>query len=142
MSLAEEVGRVIAQRGGIIVCGGLGGVMEAAARGSSSAGGIVIGILPGDGARDANPYVTIPIPTGMGEARNVIIARAAQAIIAVGGAYGTLSEIAHALRAGVPVIGLNTWSIAKPGGFADPVVRAKTAVEAVDKAFELAAKQN
>lgn len=138
MAAAEEIGRLIAVRGGIVVCGGLGGVMEAAARGSSSAGGTVIGLLPGDAATGANAYVTIPIPTGMGEARNVIVVKASQAMIAVGGAFGTLSEIALALRFGVPVIGLETWSLSKPGNFVDPIIRAKTPAQAVQLAWRAA----
>lgn len=135
---AEEVGTLIARRGGTVVCGGLGGVMEAAARGCSSAGGTVIGLLPGERAADANRYVTIPIPTGMGEARNVILVRTAQVVIAVGGAYGTLSEIALALRFGVPVIGLDTWSLSKPGDFKDPIIRVRTPAEAVERAWQAA----
>jgi len=135
---AEEVGRLIAQRGGIVICGGLSGVMEAAARGASSAGGIVVGLLPDESASAANPYVTVPIPTGMGEARNAIIVRAAHALIAIGGAYGTLSEIALALRAGIPVIGLETWRLAKTGDFADPLVRVGSAAEAVERAWHAA----
>ena len=106
--LAEEVGRELARQGATLVCGGLGGVMEAACRGASSVGGVTIGILPGDSPEAANPYVQIPIVTGMGYARNISVVKSAQAVIAVGGSYGTLSEIAHARQGGIPVIGLNT----------------------------------
>lgn len=108
--LAERVGTLIAERGVILVCGGRGGVMEAACRGAESAGGTTVGILPGSDAREGNPYLTIAIPTGLGEARNALVARAGQAVIAIGGAYGTLSEIALALEAGRRVVGLGTWS--------------------------------
>jgi len=138
IATAEEVGRLIAERGGVVVCGGLGGVMEAAARGASSAGGTVVGLLPGESAVDANAYVSIPIPTGMGEARNVIVVRAADAVIAIGGSFGTLSEIAHALRAGLTVVGLETWSLSKPQPFRDPIVRAADPREAVKLAWRAA----
>ena len=95
-ALAERVGRELARRGATIVCGGLGGVMQAACKGAQRAGGRTIGILPGENHRDANPYVDIPIVTGLGEARNSIVVRTARAIIAVGGEYGTLSELAFA----------------------------------------------
>lgn len=107
--LAERVGRLIAERGVVLVCGGRGGVMEAACRGAESAGGTTIGILPGSDKREGNPHLTIAIPTGLGEARNALVARAGQAVIAIGGAYGTLSEIALALEAGRRVVGLGTW---------------------------------
>ncbi len=108
--------------------------MEAACRGAKSAGGLTIGILPGDNRHSANPYVDIPIVTGMGYARNVIIARSAQAIIAVDGSYGTLSEIAHALQSGVPVIGLGTWSLSLQGQQDSSVIPAQSSGEAVEKA--------
>jgi len=102
--MAEEVGRLLAERGAVLVCGGLGGVMESAARGCAAAGGEVLGILPGPDASQANPHVTLAIPTNMGHARNVIIAHTAQALIAVEGEYGTISEMAVALKLGKPVI--------------------------------------
>ncbi len=113
--LAEEVGQELAKKGIILVCGGLGGVMEAACRGASSEGGITIGILPGENRQAANSYVQIPIVTGMGYARNVAVVKSAQAVIAIGGNYGTLSEIGHALQSGIPVIGLGTWSLKRGG---------------------------
>lgn len=128
--LAESVGREIARRGAVLACGGLGGVMEAAARGAFEAGGEVIGILPGPESASANPYVTIAIPTNMGHARNVIIAHTAQALIAVEGEYGTLSETAIGLKLGKPVILL-------PGARDVPgAVFAASADAAVSIAFE------
>ncbi len=135
--LAEEVGRELARRGAILVCGGLGGVMEATCRGASSEGGITVGILPGDNRQAANPYVQIPIVTGIGYARNVAVVKSAQAVIAIGGSYGTLSEIAHALQSGIPVIGLNTWSLSMNGQPDNSIIPAQNAVEAVDKALNL-----
>jgi uncharacterized protein (TIGR00725 family) len=109
--VAEEVGRLLARRGAVLVCGGLGGVMEAACRGASREGGTTVGVLPGLDRGAANPFVSVAVATGLGEARNALVVRAADALIAVGGAYGTLSEIALALKAGKPVIGLGTWEI-------------------------------
>ena len=138
--LAEEVGRELARQGAILVCGGLGGVMEAACKGASLEGGITVGILPGDSPRTANPYVQIPIVTGMGYARNIAVVKTAQAVIAVGGSYGTLSEIAHALQNGIPVIGLNTWSLSRNGKEDNSIILAKNPIEAVNKALETAVK--
>ena len=104
---AAAVGRLIAERGAVLLCGGLGGVMEAAARGAKAAGGLTIGILPGSDATDANPDIDVALATGMGEMRNALIVRAAQAVIAIGGGWGTLSEIALARRTDTPVVGLH-----------------------------------
>lgn len=109
--LAEEVGRLLAKNGIIVITGGLRGVMEAACRGAYFEGGITVGILPTLSKEDANPYVKIPIPTGMGEMRNALIVRASDALVAIGGEYGTLSEIAFALKTGKGVVGLKTWDI-------------------------------
>ena len=109
--MAESVGRELASRGAVLVCGGLGGVMEAACTGAKEGGGTTIGILPGTDRAAANPFVDFAIPTGLGEARNALVVRAADALIAIGGGYGTLSEIAFALKAGKPVVGLGTWEI-------------------------------
>jgi uncharacterized protein (TIGR00725 family) len=109
--VAESVGRELASRGAVLVCGGLGGVMEAACKGAKGGGGTTIGILPGTDRAAGNPFVDFAIPTGLGEARNALVVRAADALIAIGGAYGTLSEIAFALKAGKPVVGLGTWEI-------------------------------
>ncbi len=136
-ALAEEVGREIAVRGGILICGGRGGVMEAAARGARAAGGLVVGILPGASRREGNPHLTVAIATGLGDARNAVIACAADALIAVAGGFGTLSEIGLALKMGRPVVGLRTWRCA--GGDAGwPVIEATTPAEAVELAFRLA----
>jgi uncharacterized protein (TIGR00725 family) len=137
-ALAEAVGCELARRGAVLVCGGLGGVMEAACRGAKSAGGLTIGILPGSSRGDANRYVDVPIVTGMGEARNVLVVQSAQAVIAIHGEYGTLSEIAHALKLGIPVVGLHTWLLNKDGQPRQDIVRAQTGVEAVEKALALA----
>jgi len=106
--LATEVGEEIARRGAVLVCGGLGGVMEAAAKGAALAGGLTVGILPGPSTHSANPHIKIPVATDMGQARNVIIAHTADGLVAVAGGHGTLSEIAHALKIGKPVVGLQT----------------------------------
>jgi uncharacterized protein (TIGR00725 family) len=108
---AEAVGRGLAERGAVVVCGGLGGVMEAACRGASEAGGTTVGILPGLRREEANTWVDVAIPTGLGEARNALVVRAADALVAIGGSYGTLSEIALALKAGKRAVGLGTWDI-------------------------------
>jgi len=114
--LAEEVGRLLAQRGFVVLTGGLGGVMTAASKGARGAGGITVGILPGNGRTSpANAYIDLAIYTGMGEARNVINVKSCDAAIAIGGEYGTLSEIALALKVGCPIILLNSWSVAPHG---------------------------
>ncbi len=141
LRLAEETGREIAIKGAILVCGGQSGVMEAACRGAHQAGGITVGILPGDKRSSANRFVAIPIVTGMGYGRNVIVAKSAQAVIAVGGSYGTLSEISYALQFGIPVIGLNTWEFTKDGELDKSIIRAQTAVEAVNLALDMITDQ-
>ncbi len=135
--LAEEVGREIARRGAVLVCGGLGGVMEAACKGASDEGGTTIGILPGDDRRTANPYVKIPIVTGIGYARNVAVVKTSQAVIAIDGSYGTLTEIGHTLQSGIPVIGLGTWEISMDGKADNSIIIAKNPKEAVDMAMAL-----
>ena len=134
---AEQVGRELASRGAVLVCGGLGGVMEAACRGASKAGGLTVGILPGDSRQTANPWVQIPIVTTLGYVRNVAVVRSAQAIIAIGGAYGTLSEIAFALQAGLPVVGLDTWSMSRDGQVDTGVKLVASPLDAVNLALEL-----
>jgi uncharacterized protein (TIGR00725 family) len=131
---AEQVGRRLGEAGAVVVCGGLGGVMDAAARGATGAGGTVIGILPGEDRLGASEHLTVAIPTGMGEARNALIARAADAVIAIGGEWGTLSEIALARKMGKPVVGLQTWEL---GDRAEGVTPVDTVEEAVGRAFEL-----
>ena len=138
--LAEEVGRELARHGAILVCGGLGGIMEAACKGANSQGGTTIGVLPGNNSEAANPYVQIPIVTGLGEARNVIVVKSAQAVITIGGGYGTLTEIGHALRNGIPVIGLNTWSLSRNGQIDNSIILAQNPAEAVSKAMNLKTK--
>jgi uncharacterized protein (TIGR00725 family) len=135
---AEGVGRELARRGAVVVCGGLGGVMEAACRGAKEAGGSTVGILPGLDRHDANPFVDVALPTGLGEARNALVARSADAVIAVGGEFGTLSEIALALKAGTPVVGLGTWELAKGGEPVDAIAGADSPPDAVKRALELA----
>jgi uncharacterized protein (TIGR00725 family) len=136
---AEEIGRLLARAGAILVCGGLGGTMQAAARGAREEGGTSIGILPGSDRSAADPHLTVTLPTGMGEMRNVLIVRSADVVIAVAGEFGTLSEIAFALKTGVPVVGLGTWELAKPGRMIpDPIVRASSPEDAVDRALGLA----
>lgn len=131
-SLAEEVGGLIAQKGGILICGGLTGVMEAACRGAKKNHGTTIGILPGNLKSETNPYVDIPIATEMGDARNIIIVRSSEVVIAIDGEYGTLSEISFCLKFNIPIIGLKTWQV-------DPaIVQASDAQEAVNLAFEVA----
>jgi uncharacterized protein (TIGR00725 family) len=135
--LGEEVGRLIAEAGAVLVCGGLGGLMEAAASGCARAGGRSVGILPGNTREEANPYLTVAVATGMGEARNAIVVRSADAVIAVAGEFGTLSEIALALKMGKPVVGLGTWELAKGGRPVEAIVRASTPEDAVSTALRL-----
>jgi len=140
-NLAEEIGRGIAKAGATLVCGGLGGVMEYACKGAKSEGGTTLGILPGMDKNDANDYVDIPIVTGLSIARNLIIVHTADALIAVSGGYGTLSEIAFALNVGKPVIALHTWVLEDAGKVDDElflrVEDPKTAVELAIKMGEL-----
>ena len=130
--VARQVGRLLAASGALLLCGGLGGVMAAACRGAHEAGGLTIGLLPGSDPDEANPDVDVPIATGMGQARNVVLVLSAEAVIAVGGEAGTLSEIALALKAGRPVIGLGTWRLTRSDGTPESRVRyASTPEEAV-----------
>jgi uncharacterized protein (TIGR00725 family) len=132
---AEAVGRGLAEAGATLVCGGLGGVMEAACHGAKTAGGLTVGVLPGTDARAANSYVDVAIPTGLGEARNALVARAGAAMIAIGGGYGTLAEIAFALRAAITVVGLETWELARDGRDLTTITRARSPQEAVGLAL-------
>jgi uncharacterized protein (TIGR00725 family) len=116
---AEEVGAALASHGAVLICGGLGGVMEAACRGAKAGGGLTVGLLPGRDPAAANAWVDVVVPTGLGEARNALVVSAASAVIALDGEYGTLSEIAFALRAGIPVFGLGTWTLTRPDGSVD-----------------------
>lgn len=136
--VAEEVGRGLAERGAIVLCGGLSGVMEAVCRGCRAGGGTSVGILPGSDRRDANAFVDVAIATGMGEMRNALIVRGADVVVALGGGHGTLSEIAFALKIGRPVVGFETWDPSK-GERPDPIRRVGSAAEAVAAALDLAA---
>ena len=131
---AEDIGRRLAEAGAVVVTGGLGGVMAAAAKGAASASGTAIGILPGLDRDDANTFNSIVIPTGMGEARNTLIVRAADVLIAIGGEFGTLSEIAFALRTEVPVVALASWDLDRTG-LDIPVTRADSPEHAVELAL-------
>jgi uncharacterized protein (TIGR00725 family) len=128
---AEAVGHLLGTAGAVVVCGGRGGVMAAASRGAASAGGTVVGMLPGDDRSDANDWVSIAIPTGLGELRNGLIVRSVDAMVAVGGSYGTLSEVALGLQAGLKVYGLHTWAI-------DGIEAVTTPQDAVEKALSAA----
>ena len=140
-TLAEEVGQELAKHDATLICGGLGGVMKSVCKGVRQAGGQTIGVLPGNNSEDANPYVQIPIVTGMGEMRNVIILKSAQAVIAIDGKFGTLSEIGHALARGLPVIGLDTWELSKKGKPDKSIILAQDAKDAVNKALTEAQKR-
>jgi uncharacterized protein (TIGR00725 family) len=135
---AHEVGRELARRGAVVVTGGLGGAMEAACRGAKAEGGTTVGILPSDDRNDANDWVDVAVPTGLGEGRNALVVRAADAVIAVAGEFGTLSEIAVALRLGRPVVGLGTWELVRDGRPVEAIVVAATPAEAAERAVELA----
>lgn len=137
-ALAEAVGREIARAGAVLVCGGRGGVMEAACRGAKSQGGTTVGILPGLDRSEANPYVDIAIVTGLGEARNAVVVRTADAVVAVSGGFGTLSEIGLALKMGRPVVGLGTWDLYKEGRRTSALLLSETPVQAVQQALRLA----
>jgi hypothetical protein len=138
-ALAEEVGRRLAVAGAVVVCGGLGGVMAAACRGAKAAGGLSLGLLPGDDRREADPSVGVAVATGIGELRNGLIVRTSDVVIAIGGEHGTLSEIAFALKIGRPVIGLATWGLVRPDGSPDgEVVVAPDPARAVELALALA----
>ena len=130
---AYEVGRLLAASGAVVVTGGLGGVMAAASRGAAEAGGTVLGLLPGAERRDANEWVTLAVPTGLGQARNALVVRAADGLVAVGGSWGTLSEVALACRLGRPVVSLGGWELRDPAGRspADGPIAAATPGEAV-----------
>lgn len=129
---AERVGRLVAEKKCVLLCGGMGGVMEAACRGARSVGGTTVGVLPGPDSSSANEFVDIAVVTGMGEARNVIVAKSSHCVIAVGGSFGTLSEISFALKSAIPIVGLDTWDVS------EQIVRCETPEEAVSKAVDLA----
>ncbi|WP_315095389.1 TIGR00725 family protein [uncultured Cellulomonas sp.] len=128
---AEALGRGLAQRGHVVVCGGLGGVMAAVARGAADAGGIVVGLLPGTDRADANPHVTVALLTGLGELRNALLVRSSDVVVSVGGSWGTLSEVALAVRTGVPVVALRGWPLSGDPAL-HPVTTVEEALAAVD----------
>lgn len=130
-ALAEEVGRELARHGAAVLCGGLGGVMAAAAKGARAEGGLTVGILPGADRLEANPYIQVGIATDMGHARNVVLVRSSDGLIAVGGEYGTLSEMAIALKTGKPVVSLGSWELGPP------VIVAQDAREAVERVLQV-----
>ncbi len=134
---AEKTGFEIAKRGGVLICGGGSGVMEAAARGARNEGGMVIGILPGDDHRTGNKYLSAAIATGLGEARNAIITRTVDGVVAVNGEYGTLSEIALAIKMSKPVVGISTWRLKNPAFHEEEIIHIDNPDSAVTKLFEL-----
>ncbi len=136
-ALARRVGADIAGAGAVLVCGGLGGVMASACRGATEAGGVTIGLLPGDDRAAANEWVGLPIATGLGEVRNTLVVRASDALVAIGGEYGTLSEVAFALKVGRPVVGVSTWTMVRPDGTEDAGVVSSDAENAVRVALAL-----
>jgi len=136
--LAHKVGMAIADSGAVLVCGGMGGVMAQACRGAREAGGVTIGILPGKTRLMGNPHLTYAIPTGLGEARNSIVVKSSDALVAVDGSYGTLSEIAFTLKWGKPIAGIGTWKLTDHTGetapikyFEDPINAVKWAIESI-----------
>lgn len=133
--LAEEVGHLLAENGAIVVCGGRGGIMEAVCRGAFTAGGTTVGILPGYDVDGGNPYLTIAIPTGLGDARNMIIVLSSQAVIAISGSYGTLSEVGYALTFRKPIISLLSWSASKSDGTVADIIEVHSPAEAVERAL-------
>ncbi|MBW3601333.1 MAG: TIGR00725 family protein [Actinobacteria bacterium] len=137
-AIAERVGARLAARGAVLVCGGLGGVMAAACRGARGAGGTTVGVLPGSDRSAANPFVDVVVATGLGEARNTVVVRTADAVVAVGGGYGTLSEVGFALKLGRPVVGLGTWELARRGRRDEGISAVAGPEEAVDTALALA----
>lgn len=132
---AEAVGRVIAEAGAVLVCGGLTGVMEAASKGASEAGGTVVAVLPTLSPADANRYVTYAVATGIGEARNLAVVASGRAVIAIGGEWGTLSEIAYARKLGRPVVAIQGWTLRNPSGTDLGIVEAETPQQAVEAAM-------
>nr|WP_313885508.1 TIGR00725 family protein [Desulfallas sp. Bu1-1] len=141
LNLAEAVGEEIAGAGAVLICGGRGGVMEAAARGARKRGGVSIGILPGTARSEGNGELTYALPSGLGNARNAVIACASDVVIAISGGYGTLSEIGLALKMNKPVIGLQTWRAVSPQGDNIPLIPAQNAGEAVRLAVNIAARR-
>jgi uncharacterized protein (TIGR00725 family) len=140
LARAEEAGAAVAEADAGLVCGGLGGVMEAACRGARSRGGLTLGLLPGTDRDAANGWVLVAVPTGLGEARNALVVRAADAVVAIGGGWGTLSEIAFARKTGVPVVGLGTWTALLGGEPERSIAEAADPRTAVAEALRLAGR--
>ncbi len=143
LAAAEEVGRGLAEAGAIVVTGGRGGVSEAASKGAYEAGGTTVGILPGSDRAEANPFLTVAVATGIGLTRNALVAMNGDVVVALDGSFGTLSELAHALLAGTPVIGLGAWRLQRGSGApaevaADPIIRVDTPAAAVEAALAAA----
>lgn len=134
---AEEIGRRLAEGGAVVVCGGMTGVMDAAARGARAAGGAAIGILPGRDRAGASEHLSAALPTGMGEARNALVVRAADVVVAIAGEFGTLSEVALALKMAIPVVWLWPWDLSRGGRMVEEIVPATTAEEAAALALDL-----
>ena len=134
--MAADIGKYVAENGGVVLCGGLGGIMEGAARGAKEAGGTTIGIIPSENKADANRFIDYVIPSGFGEARNVLIIRSADAIVALPGKFGTLSEMAFALISGKPIVSVQAWKLG------DEILQVDDHIEAAKLALELAKKQN
>ncbi|MEE8404310.1 MAG: TIGR00725 family protein [candidate division Zixibacteria bacterium] len=134
--MAAEIGRYVAENGGVVLCGGLGGIMEGAARGAKEAGGTTIGIIPSENKADANQFIDYVIPTGFGQARNVLVVRAADAIVALPGKFGTLSEMAFALVSGKPIVSVQAWKLG------EEILQVEDPIEAAKIAMDLARKQN
>lgn len=139
--IAENVGENIAKAGCYLISGGLSGVMEAACRGAKKFGGTTIGILPGFNKEDANPFIDIPVVTGLDQARNIIVVRSSDGIIAISGGYGTLSEISFALKLNIPLVGINTWEIKKEGEKNNSIIRANSGKEAVELILKMIKKK-
>jgi len=133
--MAADVGRYIAENGGVVVCGGLGGIMEGAARGAKEAGGTTIGIIPSDNKEDANEFIDFVIATGIGQARNILVVNSADAIVALPGKYGTLTEMAFALNAGKPIVSVSAWNLG------DEIRQEEDPIEAAKLALEMARKK-
>ena len=140
--MAETLGRCLAEAGAVVVCGGGLGVMTAVCRGARAAGGQTVGLLPGSDRAGGNPYLTVALPTALGEGRNVLLVRASDALVAVGGGFGTLSEVALALRVGVPVVGLETWGLTLAGARVDAFTMARSPEEAARFALDAAKRPN
>lgn len=134
--MAAEIGRYVAENGGVVLCGGLGGIMEGAARGAKEAGGTTIGIIPSENKADANQFIDYVIPTGFGQARNVLVVRAADAIVALPGKFGTLSEMAFALVSGKPIVSVQAWKLG------EEILQVEDPIEAAKIAMDLARKRN